>query len=176
MKKVIKVLLAGLLLIFITLGLMGYNIVLPLSATVNDRLNNSLPKAVAGKEISPFLNYDFSQGSWSAYLVIVPEDFHDLHPLISKRVCLKTDDISLLKQMQKSWSFKYNENGDMATVNSTFYLVHDGMIVFETGIMLDKNNQGLQNSTYGWMKPVDGSAMVGVCSRFKKVYWPVVIL
>src|SRR4051812_30548587 len=113
MKKVIKVLLAGLLLVFIALGLTGYNIVLPLSATANDRLNNSPPRAVPGKELNPFSNYYFSQGEWSAYLVIVPEDFQDLHPQISKRVCLKTDDISLLKQMQKSWSFKCNENGDM---------------------------------------------------------------
>jgi hypothetical protein len=41
--------------------------------------------------------------------------------------------------------------------------------------VLDKNNQGLQNSNYGWMQPADGAAFVNVCKGFKKVYWPVVL-
>ena len=176
MKKVAKGLFAGLLLILVVISLAGYNIVIPLSVVNNDRLNASVQKAVPGKDINLFANCDFSKGNWSAYLVIAPEDFDDLDPLISKRVCLKTDNIALLKQMQKNWIFKYNKDGDMATVNSVFYLVHNGVVVFESGIVLDKNNQGLQNAVYGWMRPVDGSAMIGACSRFKKVYWPVVVL
>jgi hypothetical protein len=77
--------------------------------------------------------------------------------------------------MKKDWVFKYRENDDMATVNSSFYLVRDGLVVFESGIVLDKNNQGLQNSNYGWMQPVDGAAFVNICAGFKKVYWPVVL-
>lgn len=176
MKRFIKIIVAALLLIVGVIVLARYNIVIPLSVAKNGMINNALPDTKPDGNISLFSKCDFSKGNWSAYLVVAPEDFDDLHPFIPKRVCLKTNDRSVLQQMQKSWIFKGNKDGDMATVNSTFYLVNNGMIVFETGIVLDKNNQGLQNGAFGWMKPVDGRAMLNVCSSFKQVYWPVVIL
>lgn len=164
-----------LLLIAVFMSLTGYNLAIPLSQINNDKLNTVLPKVKPGESLQLFSNCDFSKGDWTAYIVIAPEDFDELNPNVGKRVCWKTNDKSLLRQMKKDWVFKYRENDDMATVNSSFYLVRDGLVVFESGIVLDKNNQGLQNSNYGWMQPVDGAAFVNICAGFKKVYWPVVL-
>ena len=166
----------GVLLLIIAVGmsLTGYTLAISLSQINSDRLNTPLPKARSDQNLQPLSDYDFSKGNWTAYIVISTDDFNDLNPLIGKRVCWKTNSKALLMKMKKDWVFKYRENSDMATVNSSFYLVQDGVMVFESGIVLDKNNQGLQNSKYGWMQPVNGMAFVNICKGFKKVYWPVV--
>jgi hypothetical protein len=175
MKRIFIALAILLLLIAVVMSLTGYNLAVPLSQINNDKLNTALPKVKPGESLQLFSNYDFSKGDWTAYIVIAPEDFDGLNPLIGKRICWKTNSRTLLAQMKKNWVFKYRENDDMATVNSCFYLIRDGIIVFESGIVLDKNSQGLQNSNYGWMQPADGAAFVNVCKGFEKVYWPVVV-
>ncbi|QTE35703.1 hypothetical protein J3L18_21480 [Mucilaginibacter gossypii] len=175
MKRIFISLVAILLLIAVVMSLTGYNLTIPVSKINNNRLNPLLPKVKPGERLQLFSNCDFSKDDWTAYIVIAPEDFDGLNPLMGKRICWKTNSRTLLAQMKKNWVFKYRENDDMATVNSSFYLIRDGHMVFESGIVLDKNNQGLQNLNYGWMQPVDGTAFVNVCRGFEKIYWPVVL-
>ncbi|MFC0518607.1 hypothetical protein ACFFGT_30615 [Mucilaginibacter angelicae] len=174
MKKIFIALATLMLLIAVVMSLTGYSLVIPLSHVNNDRHNTSLPRAEPGENLQPFSNYDFSKGNWTAYIIISTDDFNALNPLIEKRVCWKTNSKTLLTKMKKDWVFKYRENDDMATVNSSFYLVRDDVIVFESGIVLDKNTLGLQNSNYGWMQAAKSEAFVNICRDFKKVYWPIV--
>lgn len=174
MKRILITLATLLLLIAVIMSLTGYSLAFPLSQVNNDKLNPALPKARPGENLQLFSNYDFSKGDWTAYIVISTDDFNDLNPRIEKRVCWKTSSKTLLMKMKKDWIFKYRENDDMATANSSFYLLLNGRVVFESGIVLDKNIQGLQNSKYGWMQSVNDEAFVNICADFKKVYWPIV--
>jgi hypothetical protein len=175
MKKRVKLIIASVLCLVTISGIIsvtGYHIVIPISAKGGDLLPSF--KVKSGDTVAVFSKFDFTKDNWIAYTVINTQDFEDLNPLLPKRTCLKTTDRAVLLQMQKSWKFKITQ-GDMATVQSGFYLVKNGKVVFSSAIVLDKNSQGLQNSTYGWMQPVNKKAMINTCRSFRKVYWPVVI-
>ncbi|MDT3402699.1 hypothetical protein [Mucilaginibacter terrae] len=150
----------------------GYNLVLPVTAS---HQSESIKAGQDNNSVKLFSNIDFKKGNWAAYLVLKNEDWQGLHPSILKRTCLKTTDKHVLNYMQNNWQFKVSD-ADIATVSSSFYLLHDGKIVYETAIVLDAVHQGLQNAQYGWMEPVKPDALIKVCSQFKPVYWPVVIL
>jgi hypothetical protein len=87
---------------------------------------------------------------------------------------LKTNDIALLKQMQKEWRFIYTE-GDVATVESEIILCHNGKQVFRSGIVLSKARQGLQNRQYGWLEASPNGILTDQCKKFEKIYFPVFI-
>jgi hypothetical protein len=72
--------------------------------------------------VHPFSSFDFTKDDWAAYIVIPLSDFTDLNKQIARRTCLKTTDRKILLQMQQQWQFKVTA-GDMATVESVFYLV-----------------------------------------------------
>lgn len=128
-----------------------------------------------GDTIQPLKNLDFDQGDWTAYLSISRSDFQELEKNISKATCLKTRDINLLKKMQKEWIFICQET-DLATVESGFYLLRNGKLVFESGIVLESNSEGLQSREFGWVNPLKSKSLTSLCSKFKRVYWPIVIL
>lgn len=151
----------------------GYSLVLPVSAVENG--SRSGAEARPGDKVSVFANCDFSKDNWKAYLVLSSDDLNDLHPLIKKQTCLMTTDPNVLNEMKKSWRFRVT-GGDVATVESAFYLFKNNKLIYKTGIILDKTSQRLQNSEYGELIPVDAAAMLNSCKQFKSVYWPVVVL
>lgn len=172
MNKPVKFFLAVFIITVLTFALSarsGYNIILPLTAGKQSQ------SVKAGTTVKVLSDFDFDKGNWAAYLFIKNENWQGLPPSIIKRNCLKTTDRLLLKHMQNNWVFKVSD-GDMATVSSSFYLVHNGKIVYQSAIMLDAAHQGLQNKQYGWMEPVNPTILVSTCSKFRPVYWPIVIL
>ncbi|OOQ61372.1 hypothetical protein BC343_20575 [Mucilaginibacter pedocola] len=156
--------------------LLGYNIVIPTSEMMNDKVNGRLPKRKTGDTLQLFRSYDFSDGKWAAYLVVAADDRADIHPKLAGRTCWKTTDIAVLKEMQQRWTFKINSDADIATVTSTFYLIRDGVVVFDSGIVADSGTQGIQMREYGWMQPTDKQAVMDVLTKFKAVKWPVVFI
>lgn len=129
---------------------------------------------LAGDTIRPLSDFDFAKGDWKAYLYISRDDFNDLHPSIKKVNCLKTSDKVLLEKMKHTWSFVY-KGGDMATVTSYINIYKNGFLFFSSGIVLDKSTEGLQGE-YGWMKPIQGNALIETCKDFERVYVPIVFL
>nr|WP_294940648.1 hypothetical protein [uncultured Mucilaginibacter sp.] len=170
--KIAGIIFIGLALIGVACFIMGYTLVIPLSANKTGKTASTLK---AGQQLNPFAGFDFTKDDWQAYIVISPSDLSDLHPSIPHHACLKTVDREVLIRMQKEWNFKAT-GGDMATVQSIFYLVKDDKVIFESGIVLDKQRQGLQSQEYGWMEPVSAAGIINTCKQFKTVYWPIVCL
>ena len=170
MKTTLKTVVGIILLAAIFVSVKGYNIVIPFSQD-----GDILPyfKSKAGDTVNVFSKFDFTKDEWIAYIVIPSSDFVNLNAQIPRRTCLKTTDRNLLQKMKREWRFKITQ-GDVATVESTFYLLKNGKTVFQSGIVLDTHSQVLQNSVYGEMLPVDKNEMINTCREFKKVYWPVV--
>ncbi|TFF34805.1 hypothetical protein [Mucilaginibacter psychrotolerans] len=150
----------------------GYTLVIPLS---QNNLDKTAGAVKAGQQLNPFAGFDFTKGNWQAFIVVSPSDFTDLHPSIQHHGCIKTGDRKVLMRMKKDWKFRAI-GGDMATFQSTFYVVRNHKVMFESGIVLDKQRQGLQNPQYGWMEPVDAAEIISTCKQFKAVYWPIVFL
>ena len=149
----------------------GYTFVI--SRSESEQLDNRT--LVKGDTIKIFKNVDFSKGAWSVYINLSRNDFGNLSPFIKKVSCLKTSDIRVLEKMKSQWNFVYKE-ADMATVESTIYVLNNNKLVFKSGIVLDKDRQGIQNSTRGWMEVTEPGVLGETCKDFKKVYWPIIFL
>jgi hypothetical protein len=170
-KKIITGLLSLVLLLYSLSILTGVTtVVIPLSG-YKAGAHTAVRK---GEIVSPLKQLDFKKGRWVAYLVIAPADYGDLNPAIGKISCLWSEDAELFRSMQEQWNFKYT-GGDLATVSSALYFVRDGKIEFESGIVIDKEREGLQGSEYGWLEPVEKHVLSDSLRRFKRVYWPVVV-
>lgn len=171
MKRALTIAGGIIILAAIFVSVKGYNIVIPVAKS-----GDILPvlKLKSGDTVNVFSQFDFTKDDWVAYIVIPPSDFADLNSQIPHRTCLKTTDRNLLQKMKREWRFKMTQ-GDVATVESVFYLLKNGKTVFRSGIVLDTYSQVLQNSVYGEMVPVDKNAMINTCREFRNVYWPVVV-
>lgn len=127
-----------------------------------------------GDTIQPFKDFDFTKDNWKVYLVLSRESYFNLHDSINKVICLKTSDRYLLEKMKTSWKFIYQE-ADVATVTNSIFLLRNGKIVFSSGIIIDKNTEGLQSREFGWIKPIESNALSESCKQFKRVYFPIII-
>lgn len=117
---------------------------------------------------------NFNEGDWEAYIVLVWGDNNRLHKEIPKGIMYRTDDIELLKQMQRDWRFEYT-GGDIATVQNQFILYQDGKIIVHTGIVIDDNFTAFQG-WFGALYPNNKNDIIKYCKQFKRVYSPIVIL
>lgn len=170
MKKILIVTLIAILFINLLCSLTNCTLVIPFS-----KYNAESVELTKGDTVNPFNKFDLNNGNWSAYIVLSRSDFGNLSPFITKAKCLKTTDIRVLQKMKTEWNFIYKE-ADVATVESSIYVFNDNKLVFESAIVLDKDRQGLQNPTYGWIEPVKPNALIESCKEFKKVHWPIVFL
>lgn len=128
-----------------------------------------------GDTIRPLNDFDFTKDDWKAYLYVSRDDFHDLHGSIKKVNCLKTSDKILLEKMKQTWTFIYR-GGDLATVTSYINIYKNGFLVFSSGIVIDKNTEGLQSREFGWINPIQNNALSQTCKDFERVYFPIVFL
>lgn len=149
--------------------LFGYPLVIDFSNeipfTPNDYKN--------GDTISPLKKFDFDNGEWTAYIFINSNDMTDISKELPKGCRYKTNDLLLLKQMQREWRFIYT-GGDVATVTSSILLLKDGKKVFDSGIMLTKSIQGLQSRQFGWL--AGSNVLLNTCSKFNTVNFPIIII
>lgn len=104
-----------------------------------------------GDIITPFKDYDFDSGNYTAYVII--KDRRDLTEQISHAGVLKTKNISFLKGLQDI-KFEYME-ADVATIDNEFLLFDDDQLVFRSGIVTEERREGLQNPTFGWIWRMD---------------------
>src|SRR5687767_11916901 len=86
---------------------------------------------------NPFNGLPLDDGEWTVYLLLDRNDFEKLTPELKPYKVWKTSSVSTLRQMQNAWDFK-PRGSDIATVTSSLIIIHDGEIVFETGIVLDQ--------------------------------------
>jgi hypothetical protein len=130
---------------------------------------------VKGDIVSPLDGLDFDHGEWAAYIVLSATDFDRLKGRFSRN-CLKLTDRETMKKMRDEWKMIYT-GGDWATVESHIIFLKDDEVVFSSGIVLSEGGtEALQNRYFGGIEPQSKGVMWEYCSKFKPVYWPVVIL
>ncbi len=159
----------GLAIILYTITyISGYSLIIDLSSRKHIHKVKCLSDS-----ISPLKKFNFeSDDSWEAHLVL---DFHDVNLLpkdLPRANYLKTTDISVLKNMGNTWNFKCS-HGDMATVTSKLLLTKNGTVVFETGIHITNEIQGLQSEDFGW---IQSKAILQDVKKFKRSFMPVIFI
>lgn len=123
-----------------------------------------------GDRVSPLKAFDFSSGDWTIYVEIARDDYHALPPGVTRARCLKTTDRKLMQRMAQTWTFTYTD-GDMATVESGIYVVKDGKLLFDSGIVISREGSGLQSASFGWLEPVDKAAIPESLRQFQRACW-----
>lgn len=174
MKKLLKVFLTITMLViltFIIIRQLDRNIVIETSNYYPIYVQN---KYNIGDTVQPLLRYDLTKGEWKSYIVISPDDFASLSKNIKKGRCFSTSDLALLNQMKNRWRFKYT-GGDMTTVSSQIYLLHDNKIVFKCGIIIDENMEGLQSKYFGWIE-AHNNEITAIIKQYQKIKSPIILL
>lgn len=128
-----------------------------------------------GDTIKVLDRLNFNEGHWVAYLVINKEDSKDIDNRIPTGKILKTESLTLLKEMKRNWMFKYT-GGDLATVQSQIRFYKDDEFVFVSNIVLDRTFEALQNTSFGCVYPIEEGIMVKYYMQFERVFYPFVIL
>lgn len=164
---------ASLILVCYSLSIIifGY----PLIINISKSKVQYYPNVKKGDIIKPLDKFDFNKEEWVAYLFISKNDKNKYVNELFNSSKFKTNDIELLKQMQKRWKFIYTE-GDIATVESSLIICNNGKTVFSSGIVLDENAQGLQSRDFGWIEASVPNMLVNQCRQFKRVYSPIIVL
>src|SRR5688500_568021 len=166
-KRIILISVATGILLLGVFFIKGYPIVFKSSEMAEKKLDYD--SAV----FNPLNGYKLNEGDWAVYLIIDKNDFEKLTPELKARKVWKASSISVLEDMQVTWNFKHT-GGDMATVSSSIVIVHDGKIVFESGVVLDQNLIGLQSKKFGWAEPVEKGKFAASLREFRKVQSPFV--
>jgi len=170
MKKVIITVLSLVVISFLFTLLFGYSLVV----NPNEKLDLAEMNCEDG-EINPFDSFNFSEGSWKMYVQINSSDINELPESIRRVNCLKTTDINVLQNIKNNWNFSCSEGADASTVESKVYLLKDGEVVFESGIVISEAIEGLQNSSFGWIHSNE-QLISKELAKFDRVYSPIVFL
>ncbi|HSI62936.1 MAG TPA: hypothetical protein VLE43_07445 [Candidatus Saccharimonadia bacterium] len=128
----------------------------------------------ADSQVNPLTEFNLDEGKWTAVIAFSMEDRFRKPWSYAYGNILCTSDRAVLKQLQ-SVAFHVTP-ADVATVTSGLYLYKDGKLMYETGIVLEDGEEGLQNRDHGWMPPVQRGALHAVCQQFRRSWVPVVIL
>ncbi|WP_299108948.1 hypothetical protein [uncultured Tenacibaculum sp.] len=149
----------------------------PLVVFVKEEINLFLieKKYKKGDTIKVLDRLNFNEGHWVAYLVINMEDSKDIDNRIPIGKILKTENLTLLKEMKRNWMFKYT-GGDLATVQSQIRFYKDDKFIFGSNIVLDRTFEALHNTSFGCVYPIEEGIVVKYCMQFERVFYPFVIL
>lgn len=80
-----------------------------------------------------------------------------------------------MKAMKENLVFVYT-GADVATVENKIIICKNGKLIFESGIILDENQQGLQHMEFGFVQPTPPQKLLDYCKEFERVYQPIVML
>lgn len=64
---------------------------------------------------------------------------------------------------------------DIATVENELIIYRNDEVIFRSGIIIDKNAEGLQNSDFGWVTTKNGD-LTKVLDKFDRNFAPVVVI
>lgn len=126
-----------------------------------------------GDIVNPISHFKFKEGT-VVYLYTAWSDFNDLPDGISKYKVLYTDDLALIKKLQKNFVFTYEEAD--TTCESEICIKIDGKTVFKSDIWISANRIGLQNSKLGWVESAKRDSLTNIFKQLKPVLSPVVSL
>lgn len=128
-----------------------------------------------GETVNPMDRFNFEHGDWSAWIVMTRDDRKRLPSGMPNATVLTSHDRSVLKRLQNDLRFTY-QNADVATVTSRLLVYRGKELVFETGIVIEAESEGLQNQDFGWLKVTRVGAFRDICKDFRRVWSPFVRL
>lgn len=151
-----------------------YNMGLYPFVVFQDRENSSNYSVNINDENKPFQQIDFDNGEYKAFVVIAISDVMNLPVNIPRYRVLKTTDKKILNQL-KNCEF-ISSGGDVATVESRIYILRDNSLIYESGLVLDNEYEGIQNKRLGWAESKQKGQLTKIISQFTKELKPIVFL
>ena len=129
------------------------------------RENNPLE---IGDSINPIGDFNLAEGEWEMYIKYSFDDLYSGNTLLKGRV-FKCDDPKILKKIQQySWT-RYT-GADVVTAQSKIYLYKDGVLLFVSHVVVDKNSCGFQSVNSGW---ISNTKLKPLFATFKQVHVPI---
>ena len=135
--------------------------------TIKDKLStkrtvlSSLFNAKASSKLSVYI-------IWDSY------DVKNLPKEIPRHKILYTKNNYLIKRLLQV-PFLYT-GGDMSTLNSRLVIIQDGYKLYESRIILSREDVGLQNNITGWIVPEKKNDLISIISKFNKYKYPFLII
>ena len=108
--------------------------------------------------------------TFKAFLIIYERG--KFSQLFSGKV-LKTNNQELIKNFLQT-KFQ-NTKSDIATVENEIIIFKNNTLYLRSGIVLDSNINGLQNSQFGWIESKPGS-LTKITDKFDRNYSPIVFI
>lgn len=158
-------LLAGLIVFWLGIG--GFPIVL------HHSVQTVFPAVQVGETvINPLKDIDVNDAK--AFLILSSDDWRERpEGMLARRVLVCTE-ADVLQQLKDSFSFEIS-GGDLATVESEFWVYSHDTLVLKTNIVINPNYVGIQNEMTGWAEAVDKEPLCRLLARFKPYRAPVFI-
>lgn len=104
-----------------------------------------------GDTVFPFSYLNPHEKGWKVVIEISGDDMdHVATPMKGRK--FSTSKPQVLKLI-RAWRFVYG-GGDLSTVTSSVLVYHKGTLVDQQGIVLEKDQVGLQSIKYGWITPI----------------------
>jgi hypothetical protein len=166
-------------IIFSILGiffaLMSIALYHPFIINISSEINSQdFKNSKKGDEIAVFDTFDFDSGNWAMYLCLSKDDKNELSPDMQFKTFSKTNNKKILQEIKKNWRFEVTES-DISTVESEIILCRNQRIMFRSGIILDKDIQGLQSQQFGWIQTKNKKSLSKYCKNFQRVYSPILL-
>ena len=122
-----------------------------------------------GDTLDLFKEYDFKDGNYSLFIVFSRDELES-YPKI-----LFTNTPSVLTELKEVFKLTYT-GGDMATCQSSLFLLQDDKIILNQRFAINKNNVGLQSRKYGWIQFIDKEAILKNLHKLEPTYWPFICI
>lgn len=159
------ILLAGLIALWLGIG--GFPIVL------HHSVQTVFPAVQVGETVINPLK-DINVNDARAFLILSSDDWRERPEGMPARRVLVCTDADVLQQLKDSFSFEIS-GGDMATVESEFWVYSHDTLVLKTNIVINPNYVGIQNEMTGWAEAVDKEPLCRLLARFKPYRAPFLI-
>lgn len=169
-KKIIYLILFLILTVVIGFVIFGHSVVICSQEAKARNYHYQL-----GQSVNPLKDFNFREGKWTAFVIFSNDDRSLLPESIPNSTVIRCDDRVVLRELQHQVEFEYSES-DMATVTSRMMIFKDDVLMFDSGLVVDSGQEGLQNRDFGWIGSREIGTLSKVLGKFKRVWSPIVIL
>jgi len=136
--------------------------------------NNAAGFVPIQNENKPFQQFDFLQGNYTAYVVISVSDIINFWSGIPRNRVLKSSDKLILSQLK---TCEFISNGsDSLKIESRIYLLKNDSLIYQSGLVLDKDYEGIHSESTGWAESKEKGQLLRILRQFDTETKPVVFL
>lgn len=142
---------------------------------INDKETNSFENknfVIKNNHIKILNNLNFDNDDMFKAVLIINER-ENISDELPFGHFFKCSDKKLIEELNKI-DFIYT-GADIATVENKLIIYRNDEVIFRSGIVIDKNIEGLQNSDFGWVTTKNGN-LIKVLNKFNRNFAPVVVI